>query len=323
MKAWVLRAPGGPEAFTLEELPIPAPRPGWVRIQIKAFGLNRSEYFTRIGDSPSVELPRVLGIECVGVVDAAPGSDLVHGQKVAAMMNGMGRQFNGSYAEYTLVPRTSVFPLETQLSWGRLGALPEMLQTCNGSLHLGLGVESGETLLIRGGTSSIGLATLALARAMGVRVWSTSRSQAKVQMLLDAGAERVLIDQGQLREAVRERAPGGVDRVLELIGASTLKDSLQCVRPGGVVCMTGILGGQWVLPDFEPMMHIPSGVRLSSYSGGSSDIGPDTLQRYVSLIESGALQIQTGTLWDFDQLIEAHRAMDANRSKGKMVVRLA
>lgn len=306
----------------MEELPLPEAKPGWVRIRVKAFGLNRSEHFTRIGDSPSVKLPRVLGIECVGLVDAAPGSDLKPGQKVAAMMNGMGRQFDGSYAEYTQVPRASVFPLVTELPWAQLGALPEMLQTCNGSLHIGLGVRSGETLLIRGGTSSIGLATLAMARSLGVRVWSTSRSQAKVQMLLDAGAERVLIDAGQLKDAVRELVPAGVDRVLELIGATTLKDSLQCVRPGGVVCMTGILGGQWVVPDFEPMMHLPSGVRLSSYSGGASDISTEQLQRYVSLVESGELQIQTGQVWDFDQLIQAHETMDANRSKGKMVVRV-
>ncbi|MFT5585130.1 MAG: NADPH2:quinone reductase [Cognaticolwellia sp.] len=322
MKAWTLHAPGGPQAFTLEELPLPQAKPDWVRIRIKAFGLNRSEHFTRMGDSPSVELPRVLGIECVGVVDAAPGSDLNPGQTVAAMMGGMGREFDGSYAEYTLVPRASVFPLQTTLPWSQLGALPEMLQTCNGSLHIGLGVQSGETLLIRGGTSSIGLATLAIARSLGVRVWSTSRSQAKVQMLLDAGAERVLIDGGRLLDSVRELAPGGVDHLLELIGASTLKDSLQCVRPGGVVCMTGILGGEWVVPDFEPMMHIPSGVRLSSYSGGASDISPEQLQTYVSLVESGELQIQTGEVWGFDQLTQAHQAMDANRSKGKMVVRV-
>ncbi|TFH26887.1 MAG: NADPH:quinone reductase, partial [Myxococcales bacterium] len=141
MKAWRLHEPGGPGAFVLEDLPTPEPEPGRVLIKVRAFGLNRSEWFTRIGESPTVKLPRVLGIECVGTVVSAPGGELEKGQRVAAMMGGMGREFDGSYAEYTSVPAANVFPLETELPWDVVGALPEMLQTCHGSLHTGLGVE--------------------------------------------------------------------------------------------------------------------------------------------------------------------------------------
>ena len=167
MKAWRLHRPGGPEAFVLEEISRPEPARGEVIIEVRAFGLNRSEWFTRIGQSPTVKLPRVLGIECVGTVASDPSGEFASGQRIAAMMGGMGRQFDGSYAEYTSVPLSSVFPLETELPWEVLGALPEMLQTCHGSLHTGLEVQAGETLLIRGGTSSIGLATLALAKHAG------------------------------------------------------------------------------------------------------------------------------------------------------------
>ncbi len=320
MRAWRLHQPGGPEAFVLEELPIVEPGQGEVLIRVRAFGLNRSEYFTRIGESPSVRLPRVLGIECVGEVVHAPGTGLEPGQRVAAMMGGMGRQFDGSYAEYTCVDEENVFPLETELPWDRLGALPEMLQTCHGSLHTGLGVQSGETLLIRGGTSSIGLATLAMAKQAGLTVLSTSRSQAKVGMLEAAGADEVLIDDGGLAHRLRESRPAGIDRVLELIGTKTLLDSLHCARPGGVVCMTGILGGEWELPAFRPMEQIPTGVRLTSYSGGAGDIGAEQLQRYVTLVERGELAFTTGPVWSFDQLPDAHRAMDGNRAGGKMVV---
>jgi NADPH:quinone reductase-like Zn-dependent oxidoreductase len=111
-----------------------------------------------------------------------------------------------------------------------------------------------------------------------------------------------------------------VDRVLELIGTTTLLDSLQCARSGGVVCMTGILGGQWELPSFRPMGHIPTAVRLTSYSGGARDISREQLQEYVSMVESGRLKIRRGPMWCFDQLPVAHQAMDENRANGKMVV---
>jgi NADPH:quinone reductase-like Zn-dependent oxidoreductase len=195
-----------------------------------------------------------------------------------------------------------------------------MLQTCHGSLHTGLGVDAGDTLLIRGGTSSIGLTALAMARASGLRVISTSRGEGKVDLLREAGADEVLIDEGALATKVRQAHPEGVDRVLELIGTTTLLDSLQCARSGGVVCMTGILGGEWELSSFRPMGQIPTGVRLTSYSGGASDISLEDLQRYVSLVETGELQIRQGPVWAFEQLQEAHRAMDENRANGKMVV---
>jgi NADPH:quinone reductase-like Zn-dependent oxidoreductase len=320
MQAWILRQPGGPEAFELTDIPRPEPQPGHVLIEVRAFGLNRSEWFTRIGESPTVRLPRVLGIECVGTVVRAPGGEFEEGQRVAAMMGGMGREFDGSYAEYTSVPASNVFPLDTELPWDVLGALPEMLQTCHGSLHTGLGVQPNETLLIRGGTSSIGLATLSMAKVAGLRVISTSRSEVKIEMLRKAGADEVVIDDGELGAKIRNDHPGGVDRVLELIGTTTLLDSLECVRPGGVVCMTGILGGEWELASFRPMGHIPTGVRLTSYSGGASDISREDLQRYVSLVERGELTIRTGPVWSFDQLPLAHQAMDENRANGKMVV---
>jgi NADPH:quinone reductase-like Zn-dependent oxidoreductase len=223
----------------------------------------------------------VLGIECVGTVVSDPSGTLAVGQRVAAMMGGMGRQFDGSYAEYTSVPSSSVFPLETELPWEVLGALPEMMQPCHGSLHAGLEVQAGETLLIRGGTSSIGLTSLAMAKHAGLKVIATSRSEAKADMLQAAGADDVVIDAGPIAERVRTSHPRGVDRVLELIGTTTLLDSLQCARSGGVVCMTGILGGQWELSSFRPMDHIPTAVRLTSYAGGASDISRAQLQPLV------------------------------------------
>ncbi len=320
MRAFVIEEPGGPEKLELRELPRPKPRDGWVLIRNRAFGLNRSEWFTRLGQSPTVEFPRVLGIECVGEVVAAPGSNLSRGTRVAALMGGMGRQFDGSYAEYVLVPRQHVFPLETNLDWKILGALPEMLQTVHGSLHTGLEIERAENLLVRGATSSIGFATIAVARAAGLELTATTRSATKTDELVAAGATHVLVDDGSIADKARAIYPDGFDRVLELVGTTTLLDSLQAVRRGGIVCMTGILGGGWVLSEFHPMAAVPTGVKLTSYAGESSDITPTQLQEYVSLVETGELELKLGPNFPFEKLREAHTTMDENRASGKIVM---
>ncbi len=320
MRAFVIEEPGGPEKLELREMPRPQPRDGWVLIHNRAFGLNRSEWFTRRGQSPTVEFPRVLGIECVGEVVSAPGSDLSRGMRVAAMMGGMGRQFDGSYAEYVIVPRQHVFPLETSLDWNILGALPEMLQTVHGSLHTGLEVERADNLLVRGATSSIGFATIALARAAGLELTATTRNATRADELLVAGATHVLVDDGSIADKARAIYPNGFDRVLELVGATTLLDSLQTARRGGIVCMTGILGGGWVLSEFRPMADVPTGVKLTSYAGESSDITPAQLQTYVSLVESGELKLKLGPNFPFEKLREAHTMMDENMATGKIVM---
>ena len=322
MRAYVISEPGGPEKLELKDVPKPSACSGWVLIRNRAFGLNRSEWFTRRGDSPTVSFPRVLGIECVGQVVDAPGDGLEPGQTVAAMMGGMGRQFDGSYAEYVLVPRANVFPLQTELNWGVLGALPEMLQTVHGSLYTGLEIDRAHTLLVRGATSSIGFATMALARSAGLEIAATTRSRDKTDELVAAGATHVIVDTGSVAAAVRAIYPDGVDRVLELVGTTTLLDSLQATRRGGIVCMTGILGGQWTLSEFQPMGDVPTGVKLTSYSGDASDISAEQLQRYVSLVETGELSLKTGPRFEFDRLQEAHELMDSNRANGKIVIEL-
>src|SRR4051794_882057 len=234
MRAVVLDAPGPPEALRIRELPVPEPRPGWVLIGVRAFGLNRSELHTRLGLADGVTFPRVLGIEAAGTVVSAPGGEFEPGQQVAAMMGGMGRTYDGGYAEYTCVPVEQVVTFTSELDWETLGAVPEMLQTAYGSLTIGLDVQAGQTLLIRGGTSSVGMAAAVLAKDRGLTVISTTRRPERAAALEAIGVDHVLVDTGELAPEVREIVPGGVDVAIELVGTPTLPDTLRAMRLHGV-----------------------------------------------------------------------------------------
>ena len=322
MKAYVINEPGGPEKLILKEISVPQVKPGWILIKVKAIGINRSEYFTRIGKSPDVEFPKVLGIECVGEVAESVDSDFTVGQKVAALMGGMGREFDGAYAEFTLVPRDSVFVIKTNLDWKTLGALPEMIQTTHGSLYQGLEIKPGQTLLIRGGTSSIGLCAMEIAKPAGLKVISTTKSESKSDYLKKLCALDVIVDKGSVSAEVRKKYPEGVDRVLELIGTATLLHSLKALKRGGIGCMTGILGGEWDLKNFSPMDDIPTAVKLTAYAGEASDISQAQLQKYVDMVEQGEMRVNSAKTFAFKELQEAHHLMDSNQANGKIVITL-
>jgi NADPH:quinone reductase-like Zn-dependent oxidoreductase len=320
MKAVVVRRSGSPEVLEIEERPIPVPQCGEVLIRVKAFGVNRSELFTRQGLSPSVQFPRVLGIEAVGLVARAPGNEFLEGETVATAMGGMGRDYDGGYSEYTCVPATQVQALKTTLPWETLGAIPEMLQTSWGSLFKSLSLEKGEHLLIRGGSTAVGLAAAALAKLHGAVVAATTRKPEREMLLRKSGVDQTFIDNGLIAEQVKVVFPRGVDKVLELVGTATLKDSLRCAKQHGIVCMTGMVGNNWAFDKFSPMEVIPTAVSLTTYDGGAEDFMLTPLEELVEKIASGQLPIQVGKVFKLDQIVDAHRCMEDNTAGRKIVI---
>ena len=322
MKAAVTTKAGNPDVIEIQEKPKPEVKEGWVLIKIKAFGLNRSEIFTRQGHSPNVIFPRIQGIECVGEIEEDTSGTYKTGQKVAAIMGGLGRDFDGGYAEYTSVPLKIVFPFESHLPWNVLGAIPEMFQTVSGSLNEALEIKEGETLLIRGGTSSIGMLACQLAKTKGLTVISTTRNPEKEIHLKENGADYVLLDDGKINSKLKNLFPKGVNNVLELIGVETLKDSLQCIAPKGIVCMTGILGGSWTMNEFTPMGDIPSLGRLTVYMGDAENLHKDLLQEFIDAVAAGKINLNIDKTFRLDQISEAHGYMESNQAKGKIVVEI-
>lgn len=320
MKAAVLHHAGGAENFFVEERPMPVPEDGKVLVRVKAFGLNRSELMTRKGLSPGVLFPRILGIECVGEI-AADHSGLFHnGQKVAAVMGEMGRQFDGSYAEYTVLPKEIIYPFESTLDWATLGAMPEMFHTVSGSLYLALKAERDETLLIRGATSSVGMLAIQMAKRDGLKVVATTRKPEKTESLLNNGADHVVIDNGNISVQLRQIFTQGVDKVLELVGTSTLKNSLHCAKQGGIVCMTGMLAEQWSIPDFAPMEYIPATVHLTIFDSGQVKMDGDRFQAFIKEVEAGRIKLNVSRTFTLDEIVQAHKYMESNAATGKIVV---
>lgn len=324
MEAMVIQAYGGPEQLVLKELPTPAPKADEVLIRVRALGINRAETYMRKGQWADGVIAPVSGIECVGEVVEDPSGRLQPGQKVAAVMGGMGRTRNGSYAEYVTAPASNVVPIQSTLDWSDLAAIPESYVTAWTCLYDNLKIAAGQVVLVRGGTSALGQAAINIAVGAGATVLATTRTEDNVELLKSLGAAHVLIETGTLGSAVRGLYPGGIDAVLDLVGNSTMLDSLSLVHRGGRVCIAGFLGGG-IQVSFDPLSQMPSGVDLSFF--GSFVFGSDEfplsrvpLQDIVDRVERGEYHAKPAKVLAFAGISEAHRLMESNAAGGKIVV---
>ncbi|MBQ9685258.1 MAG: zinc-binding dehydrogenase [Oscillospiraceae bacterium] len=315
MKAVVLNKITEGKDIVLSDVLIPDVRPGWVLVKVKAFGLNHSEKLLRLNEirADYIQKPVIPGIECVGEIVDPSDSGLAVGQKIVALMGGMGRSFNGSYAEYALLPRRIVFPISSELSWEELGAVPETYFTAWGSLFECLHLTEKDTLLIRGATCALGYASLQIAKALGCKVIATTHREDKLPLI--AQADETVMDDGKLTGTV-----SGVTKALDLIGPRNLKDTLSAVEKGGIVCQTGLLGGVYALNGFDPIKDIPNGVYLTGFF--SNYPTQQVMDEIFAFLHEKKLVPVSGKVFGFDEIREAVIAQDEGKVNGKIIVRV-
>lgn len=319
MKAIVINGCCKAEELHISEIPVPQVKPGWVLVKVRAAGLNHSEALMRRfeADRDYIRTPIVPGIECVGEVADASDSDLRVGDRVIALMGGMGRSFDGGYAEYALLPATHVFRVDTDLDWTSLAAVPETYFTAHGSLFESLRLEAGDTLLVRGATSTVGLAAVQLGKAVGAHVIAACRRAHSMDQLFAIGADHCVIDDERLSRQDMTILP---NKLLELVGIKTLDDSLCTVMRPGYVCQTGNLGNVFTAPDFDPIKDIPNGVYLTSfYSNYPTQAAIDDLFR---LIRRGGIRPLCSRVFGMDEIATAHKLLETGGAGGKIVLRI-
>src|SRR5262244_3341207 len=323
MRAIVLNGFGGFESLVIKELPDPQPRAGHVLIAVKAFGVNHAETHMRKGEW--AEAAQVSGIECVGEVVAVPGGEFQSGDKVAAFMGGTGRTINGSYAELTLVPATNVVKITTDLPWEEFAVVPESYATAWTCLNGNLQIEKGQTLLLRGATSALGQAALNIAANAGLNVIATTRNQARFEGLLGLGAQRAELEVPGLSKRLPETKK--VDVVLDLVGNSTLLDSIAIPHRHGRICLAGWLGGLEPVEDFNPLLQMASGIHFSlfgSFVFGTPEfpVSEVPLQEIVDRVAKGTYKTKPAAVFPFDQIGEAQRLMESGQANGKIIVKV-
>ncbi|MFD9828982.1 zinc-binding dehydrogenase [Tsukamurella tyrosinosolvens] len=320
MRAVVLDDVGDSSTLRPRMLPVPEPPRGWVRVQVRAAGVQGSDLYPLRERADGGRVPFVPGIEAVGVVETSASERFGAGEQVAVVLGGTRRTFGGGYAQYMVVPDSAVTAFRSGLPWSVLGAVPETLQTAYGSLSVGIGLQAGQSLLIRGGTSALGYVATALAVDRGATVLATTRRADRLGDLARRGVHVPLVDNGKVAEQVRSMMPDGVDAALELVGTGTLRDTLDATRMQGTVCITRMLSGQRAVEDFRPVDYLPRGVRLTAYNGAAPDLPAAVLQRHLDMIADGRIDRGPVMTYPLDQASRAHDDIEHGRVFGKAVL---
>ena len=322
MKAVVLTKTCKPEELEISDVPVPSVKPDWVLVKVKAFGLNHSEVILRIyeADAPYMHLPRIPGIECVGEIVDPSNSHFSIGQRVCALMGGMGRSFDGSYAEFCLIPVKNVFAIDTNLTWTEMAAIPETWYTAWGSLFECLQLKSEDTILIHGGTSALGIAAIQIAKNIGCTVLATTRQKERLDFLTSCGAVPLLDNQRLLNQLI-EKGFNSINKVLELVGPSYMDGYINFIQKHGIICCTGNLGNGGKNSGFDIIKAIPNGIYLSSFYSNFPTQG--IMDEIFEFIKKQKIKPILSGIFSLDEIEIVHQMLEKGSVTGKLVVSVA
>jgi NADPH2:quinone reductase len=321
MKAIQVKAFGGPEALTLNEMPLPEPGEGQVRVKVHAAGVNFIDIYQRTGRY-GMALPFTPGQEGAGVVDAVgPGADAVApGARVAWI--GLTA---GSYGEYQVVPAWRLIPLPEAVDFLHGAAIPLQAMTVHMLVQDVWSLQPGQTALIHAAAGGVGLWLVQAARQIGARVIGTVSTAAKADLARQAGADEIILyNETDFEAEVKRLTVGrGVDVVYDSVGKTTFEKGLNCLRPRGMMVLFG--GASGAAPVIDPIMLMQKGslylTRPSLYHYVAT---PEEFARrardVMAWARSGRFTVTVGAHYPLAQAAQAHRDLEARRTVGKVVL---
>ncbi len=321
MKAVIISQPGPPEVLTIAERPLPSCGESDVLIRVKAAGLNRADVSQREGryPAPAHVAADIPGLEVAGVVEQC-GAGVRRwkvGDTVCALLAG------GGYAEYASVEAGHCLPVPRGLSFTDAAALPEVLFTVWSNVFQRGRLQSGERLLVHGGSSGIGMAALQLAKAFGARAWATAGSDEKCRACEAAGAERGINYQREDFEAVLKDE--GVDVVFDMVGGDYVAKNLRLLRPEGrLVFINAVKGAKSEFSIRDVMarrLTITGSTLRTRESRFKTALAAEVEQHVWPLIEAGRLRANVYQVFPLGEAAAAHRLMESSQHIGKIVLR--
>lgn len=308
---------GEADALHVMSVARPIPADGELLIRVSAAGVNRPDILQRQGRyPPPAGASEVLGLEVAGEVVIGAGR-WQRGDKVCALLAG------GGYAEYVTVDARHALPLPTELSELEAAALPETIFTVYANVFEHGGLKAGETLLIHGATSGIGVAAIQMAKAAGAQVIATARSAAKAEAARQLGAD-VVVDTSSEDFAAVAKAAGGVDVVLDMVGASYFEGTLDALNLGGRIAYIAALGGNRLTVPVMAVMLKQAVITGSTLRGRSADekarLAESVEQLVWPWIEAGKVRAVVDKTFSLDQAAEAHAWLESGQHTGKVML---
>ena len=326
MQAVVITAPGGPEMLRVETQPVPQPRAGEVLIAVAAAGVNRPDVLQRQGKYPVPKGASPLpGLEVAGTI-AALGegvTELKFGDSVCALTPG------GGYAEYCVAPASSCLPVPRGLTPLEAASLPETCFTVWSNVWDRAALQPGETLLVQGGSSGIGVTAIQMARALGHQVFATAGTAEKCAACEKLGAARAINYKTEDFVAVVKDATGGrgVNVILDMVGGDYIPRELDALADDGRLVFIAFLGGAKAAVNFGQVL-----LRRLTISGSTlrprpvafkAAIARQLRERVWPLIDSGAIKPVIHATFPLAEAGRAHALMESGAHVGKIVLTIS
>ena len=322
MRAVEIAKPGGPEVLQLADRPKPQPKPNEILVKVAAAGVNRPDVLQRMGHYPvppdASDLP---GLEIAGEV-LTPGQTYKAGDKVCALVHG------GGYAEFCAVPEVQALPIPKGLTPVQAASLPETFFTVWSNVYDRAKLAAGETLLVQGGTSGIGVTAIQMAAATGNRVFATAGSDDKVAACMRLGAEKAFNYKTQDWSAEVLSATGGkgVNVILDMVGGDYVPRELKCLAEDGRLVFIAYLRGPKTELNIDTVMRRRLTISGSTLRPRPVDfkgaIARSLREKIWPLIEAGRIKPEIYQTFPLEQAAEAHRLMESSQHIGKIVLTL-